>query len=33
MVVLFPAPFGPRNAHTCPFGTVNDTSRTAANGP
>ena len=33
MVVVFPAPLGPRNATTCPLGMVNETSRTARNDP
>src|SRR5690242_16218896 len=32
-VVLFPAPFGPRNPTTSPLSTRNDTSLTASNGP
>ncbi len=33
MVVLFPAPFGPRNAVTVPGRTVNVRSETAVVGP
>jgi len=33
MVVLFPAPFGPRNPNTSPFSTVKDTPLTAIFGP
>src|SRR5580658_8958535 len=32
-VVVFPAPFGPRNPNTSPRATVNDTSSTAVRGP
>ena len=31
--VVFPAPFGPRNATTCPWRIENDASWTATNGP
>src|SRR3982750_1383582 len=33
IVVVFPAPLGPRKATTCPLGIENETSRTARNGP
>src|SRR3712207_6062556 len=33
MVVLLPAPLGPRNPKTSPGGTVNDTPRTASTSP
>ncbi len=33
MVVVLPAPFGPRNAKISPFFTSNDTSFTAAKSP
>src|ERR1700722_19526428 len=33
MVVVLPAPLGPRNATTCPLGMENETSRTARNDP
>ena len=33
IVVVLPAPLGPRKATTCPLGIVNVTSRTARNGP
>ncbi len=33
MVVVLPAPFGPRKATTWPLGMVNETSRTARNDP
>ena len=32
-VVVFPAPFGPRNANTSPFLTLNETSLTARKSP
>ena len=32
-VVDLPAPFGPRNAATCPWGTLKVTSRMAAKSP
>src|SRR5690242_2125083 len=33
IVVVFPAPFGPKNANTSPFCTSNDTLSTAVNSP
>src|SRR5271166_6349667 len=33
IVVVLPAPLGPRKATTCPLGIENDTSRTARNDP
>ncbi len=33
MVVVLPAPLGPRKATTWPLGMVNETSRTARNDP
>src|SRR5215472_13105478 len=33
MVVVLPAPLGPRNATTCPLAMENETSRTARNDP
>ena len=31
--VVLPAPFGPRNATTCPWGIENEAPCTATNGP
>ena len=33
MVVVLPAPFGPRKPRICPEGAVNEASRTAASSP